>query len=130
MVANELKRPVQMAAGFVMDADPVRPGLGEVGDEDVGVLDHQVAVEGEVGRLAKGFEHRKAKREVGHKMAVHHIDVDDLRATPLGGGNIAAEVGEVGGEDGWKYFNHGWTPWGEVYQLAVAAKATGRSGPA
>jgi TonB family protein len=52
-------------------------------------------------------------------MAVHHIDMDDLRATPLGGGDIVTEVGKIGGEDGWQDLDHGWTPWGQVYQLVA-----------
>ncbi len=37
-----------VAAGFDLDRDHVGSGFGEGGDEFVGVLDHQMAIEGRV----------------------------------------------------------------------------------
>lgn len=49
---DQLQAAVQMATGFLMDRNPVRAGIGKSRDIFVGVLDHQVAVEGNVHRFA------------------------------------------------------------------------------
>jgi hypothetical protein len=86
---------VQMAAGLVVDAHPVGPGLGKGGDELVRVLDHQVAVERQMGHLAQALDHHWPNGDVGHKMAVHHIHVDDGSAAPAGRGDLIRQMGEI-----------------------------------
>ena len=93
-------------AGLVVHADPVGPGVGKGGDELVGVLDHQVAIERQAGGLAQALDHRGADGDVGDEMAVHDVDVDDGAAAALGRGNLVGQVGEVGGEDGGKQLDH------------------------
>ena len=95
-----------MAAGLVVHADPVGPGLGKGGDEFVGVLDHQVAVERQVGGLAQALDHRRPDGDVGHEMAVHHVHVDDRAAAPLGRGNLIGQMGKIRRQDGWQQLNH------------------------
>ena len=58
VVGDQLQGAVQVGAGLVVDADPVGAGLGERGNEFVGVLDHQVAVERQAGGLAQALDHR------------------------------------------------------------------------
>ena len=58
---DQLERAVQMRAGLVVDADPVGSGLGKRRDEFIGVIDHQVAVERQVGGLAQALHHRRAQ---------------------------------------------------------------------
>ena len=41
---NELEGAVEVTADLLVDAEDVGSGLGEVLDEGVGVLDHEVAV--------------------------------------------------------------------------------------
>ena len=95
-----LEGAVQVAADLLMHGDHVGAGLGEGGDEGVGVLDHQVAVERQLGDGAQGLDHGRAEGDVGDKVAVHDIDVDDGAAAALGRGDFVGEMGEVGGEDG------------------------------
>ena len=101
-----LEGAVQVAADLLVDGDHVGAGLGEGGDEGVGVLDHQVAVERELGDGADGLDHGRAEGDVGDEVAVHDVDVDDGAAAALGRGDFVGEVGEVGGEDGEAEFDH------------------------
>ena len=89
-----------MAACFLMDGNPVGPGVGEVGNVLVGILNHQVAVENGGGGLAERLHDGRAERDVGHEVAVHDIDVDDRASTSDGTLHLIGKVGEVGGEDG------------------------------
>ena len=100
VVGNELQGAVEVAASFDVDADHVRAGLGEGRDELVGVLDHQMAVEREPGDRADRLDHRRAEGDVGHKVSVHHVDVDNGASAALGRGDFVGEVREVGREDG------------------------------
>ena len=56
----------------------VGAGVGEVGDQHAGVVDHQVAVEEQVGVCAQRLHHRRTDGEVGHEVAVHHVDVQEV----------------------------------------------------
>ena len=52
------------------------------------------------GVRAERLHHGRADREVGHEMAVHHVDVDPVGAGFVDRAHFLAELGEVGGEDG------------------------------
>jgi len=106
VVGDLLEGAVEVAADLLVDAHHVGAGLGEVGDEVVGVFDHHVAVERESGDLAEGLDHGRAEGDVGDEVAVHDVDVDDGAATALGGCDFVGEMGEVGGEDGECQFDH------------------------
>jgi len=101
VVGDELEGAMEMAAGLVVDADPVGAGLGEGGDEFVGVLDHEVAIEGQLGVLAEGGDDGGSDGDVGDEMAIHDVDVDNGATAALGSGDFVGEAGEVGGKDGW-----------------------------
>ena len=62
------------------------------------VVDHQVAVEEEVGVRAQRLHDRRADREVRHVVPVHAVDVQEIggRRDPR---DVVGEVREVGGED-------------------------------
>jgi len=103
---DEMKRAIEVDAGFLMHGNPVGAGLGEGFDEVIGIFDHQVAVERDV---ADGFtqrgDYRRADGDVGDEVAVHDVDVKDGAAGVDGGLGLSAELGEVGGEDGWCEFD-------------------------
>ena len=61
------------------------PRLGEVGDAELGLHDHEVAVQHLVGDGAEGLDHEGTDGDVGHEAAVHHVDVDPLGAGLVGG---------------------------------------------
>ena len=45
-------------------------------------------------------------RQVGYKVAVHHVHVDGGAAAPLGRGNLVGQMGKVRGEDGGQQLDH------------------------
>ncbi len=106
VMGDLLEGAMEVAADLLMDGHHVGAGFGEGVDEVVGVFDHHVAVERELGDGAEGLDHGRAEGDVGDEVAVHDVDVDDGAATALGGGDFVGEMGEVGGEDGECQFDH------------------------
>ncbi len=86
-----------MGAGLGMDGDDVGAGLGEGLEIEVDRRDHQVDVERLGGVRAEGLHHRRPDGDVGHEMAVHHVDVDPVRPGLVNGADFLAEAREVGG---------------------------------
>jgi hypothetical protein len=91
-----------MPAGLVVDAHPVRAGVGKGLDEVVGILDHHVAIEGQVRGLAQRLYDRRTQRQVGDEVPVHYVDVDDRPAASLSSLDFLAETGEVRRQNRWK----------------------------
>ncbi len=103
--ANQLQGAIQVNAGFLMDRNPVRAGIGESRDELVGIFDHQMAVEGNIDGLAKARDNRRPNRNIGHKVAVHHIDMEEGGATSHRGIGIFSQAGEIGRQNGRRYLD-------------------------
>jgi hypothetical protein len=55
-------------------------------------------VERELRDAAQGLDNRDTKRQVGHKVPIHHIDMDEIGAAVLDPPNLIREVCEVGRE--------------------------------
>ena len=89
-----------MDAGLLVDGDPVGPSVNERRNVLVRVLDHQVAVERHVNRFAQRFNHRRSNGDIGDKMAVHHVHVQDRPATSNCGVGVLGEPGEIGRQNG------------------------------
>ena len=106
MVQNQLQGAVQMAASLDLDRDHIGSRLGEGGDELVRILDHQVAVERQIGNGPDRFDDRRAEGDVGDEMAVHHVHVDNGAATGCGSADLISKMREVCGQDRKCEFNH------------------------
>ena len=94
-----------MNAGFLMDRNPIGAGIGEGGNVLVGILDHQVAVERNIHSLAQRRDHRRPDGNVGHKVTIHHIDMEQGGATSHRSVGILSQAGEIGRQNGRCYFN-------------------------
>src|ERR1019366_4726500 len=114
---------MQVAADFLLNRDQVGTGLDEGGDEGIRVLDHQVAVDGQLGDRADGLDHGRSEGDVGNEVAVHDIDMDDGAATALGRSYFLGEVREVGGEDGETEFDHRGSCQLQVASCSLSARA-------
>ena len=125
VVAYVLDGAVQVRARLVVHADPVGARLAECGDELVGVLDHQVAIQRQFGRLAQRLHHRRPQCDVGHKVAVHHVHMDGRAAAALGCGDCVPQMGEVCRQNGWQQFNHGASVSALESRFQPAAAGTG-----
>jgi len=77
MFFDVLQGAVQVYAGFLMHRDPVRTGLHEVGDELVGVLDHEMTIERQAGDFPQRSYDRRPDGEIRNEMAIHNVDVND-----------------------------------------------------
>ena len=95
-----------MPASFLVHRNPIHARVGKCGNKFVGVLDHQVAVERQFGVLADRGDDGRPDGDVGDKVAVHHVDMDDGAAAALGRGDFIGEAGKVGGKDGWDELDH------------------------
>ena len=89
--------------GFDMDRDDVGARLGEGFEIGIARRDHQVDVERLLAVGPQRLHHVGSDRDVGHEMAVHHVDVDPVGAGRVDRPHLLAEPGEVGGQDGWGY---------------------------
>ena len=63
-----------------MNRNPIRTRIGKGWNISVGILDHQVAIQRQLGRFSQRFDQLRPQRDVRHKVAVHHIDVNDSAA--------------------------------------------------
>jgi hypothetical protein len=88
-----------------MHRNPVRSRIRKITNELVGILYHQMAVKGQLGCPAKRFHHGWPNCEVGDKMPVHDIDMDDTGAARRGLLYLIRQVGEVRREYGGCEFN-------------------------
>ena len=94
---------VEQRAG-VADLDvhdaPIRTRLGEVGEQHRGVVDHEVAVEEEVGVLRSDFTTGGPMVRLGTKWP-SITSTCNRSASPRHGSIVVPEPGEVGRQDRW-----------------------------
>src|SRR3974390_697659 len=90
---------VEMHASFLMHGDPVSARFGKFGNEQIGVLDHQVTIERYLDELAQGADYERADGDVGNEVAVHHVDVKHGAATVDGELRVSGELREIGGKN-------------------------------
>ena len=63
-----------------MDRKPIGAGLGKGVEIGIDRRDHQMDIERLFGVRPERLHHHGADGDVGDKMAVHHIDMDDIGA--------------------------------------------------
>jgi hypothetical protein len=103
---NQVKRAIEVNASLLMDRYPVGAGFREGRNEIVGILDHQVAIEGNIGNgFAERGHHRRADGDVRNEVAVHDVHVEDRAAAVDGGLGLRAKLSEIGGENGGSEFD-------------------------
>jgi len=71
----------------------------EVVDEALRLLDHEVTIEDLLGHGSQGRDHGGTDRQVGDEVAVHHIDVDEVRARFVDRSDLLAKAGKIGAEN-------------------------------
>lgn len=88
-----------MNAGLLVHGYPVRARLGKLGNKPIGVLDHQMHIKDGISHRPQPFNNRRPNRDVGHKMPIHHVQVNDGCAAFDGGENVIGQVGKIGREN-------------------------------
>ena len=89
---------MEVRAGFPVHRHRVGTGLGEGAQVALGLADHEVDLEGEVGLAAKRPQGVGPEGEVGHEVAVHDVDVEPVGAAPLQPVDRLRQPAEVSGE--------------------------------
>ena len=99
-LANQLQRPVDVLARFGMKADVGRAGGGEIGNDAIDGLDHQMHVDRRLDAvLAQRFADQRPDREIRDVMVVHDVEMDEVGAGRDDGIDFLAETREVGRQD-------------------------------
>mmetsp|Transcript_67334 Transcript_67334/g.147544 ORF Transcript_67334/g.147544 Transcript_67334/m.147544 type:complete len:243 (-) Transcript_67334:81-809(-) len=81
----------------------VGTSLGEVGDALLRLHNHQVAIQDLVRHRANGINDQGADGDVGHKAAIHHVDVHPIAASLINSLDLLAQLGKVSGQDGGRH---------------------------
>ncbi len=102
---DQVQRPVQMPAGLLMHRYPIDSGFGECRNELVRILDHQVAIQRQIGHLAQRFYNRRPDRKIGNEVAVHDIDMDDTRPALACGAYLLAQSSKISRKNGRSQFD-------------------------
>ena len=85
---------------FGMHGQPVGARLREYLDIRIDRRHHQMHVEGLFAMRPQRLHHRRADGYVGHKVPIHHIDMNPVGARRLDSLDLRPQFGEVGGQYG------------------------------
>jgi hypothetical protein len=89
-----------------MHAHAIGPGLDEDGRKGVGILDHEMMIQFDVGKAPEGFSNRRAYRKIRHKMSIHDIHMQHLDTGCFHAADVFTQTREIGSEYGWKNLQH------------------------
>ena len=84
-LADAAQGAVQVRAALGVDGQDVGAGLAEGLQVGIDRRDHQVDVERQVRVRPQRLHHVRADGDVGHEMAVHHVDMHPVGAGGLDG---------------------------------------------
>jgi len=82
-----------------VEGDDIGAGFGEVGNDAIHRLDHQMHVNRHLHVRADGFANQRADGQVGNIMVVHHVEVNNVGAGSDDIADFFAQTGEIGGQD-------------------------------
>jgi hypothetical protein len=99
MRSDEVETAIEMDASLLMDGYPVGASFREFGNEEIGILDHEVTIERDFELAAKRANHGWAYGEIGDKVAVHDIEMENGATTVDGLLGIGGKLREVGGKN-------------------------------
>jgi hypothetical protein len=88
--ANLGQVPLHMDRRFRMEGEDIHPEVGILADVVLRLDDHQVHVQYRVGELPQCPDERCAEGQVRDKAAVHHVDVQPVRAAGKRGLDLLA----------------------------------------
>ncbi len=98
---NLLHRAVQMHAGLHMHGQQIRAGGDKGPHIALRRIHHQMHIQRQAGGLAHSLDDLRAKADVGHKAAIHHIQMDIIGTPGLGLADLLCQIAKIRGEDGW-----------------------------
>ena len=92
---DSLYATVQMLCGFRMHHDLVCTGCGKIFNIGFRMIYHQMAVKKHPGHVPDFFHHRRAKGQVRHKIAVHHINMHPVGAGLFYLPDLVSQAGKI-----------------------------------
>jgi hypothetical protein len=69
----------------------------------IGVLDHEMDVERQIGELANNRDDSRAEGNVIDEMSVHDVAMNPIGPSFLNPAHVIGQSGKIGGEDGGGY---------------------------
>ena len=97
---DRLHGAMEMRTGFHMNGQIVRSRCGKLGDERVGIRDHEMDVERKLGDFSQRFDDGRADSQVRHEMSVHDVNVEQIGSASLDGGHFVGQAGKVSRKNG------------------------------
>ena len=97
---------VQVGACLVVYVHHVGSEGFDLPSELARVNNHQVYVERLLANLGHGLQHGESETDVGHKDAVHHVEVEPIGFTAVNHVDVLAQIGEVGSKERRGYLGH------------------------
>jgi hypothetical protein len=92
---DEMERAIEMDASFLVNGDPIGAGFGKDGDKFVRTFDHEMTIECDFRDFAKRGQDGRPDCDVGDKVTIHHVYVENGRAPFDSGLSFRAEAREV-----------------------------------
>ncbi len=91
---------MEVWADLLMYDNHIGPRLRKILDISFRVGNHEVCLKREFRAAPHGLNHQWPHSNIWHKVAIHDIDLDTLRACLLCLTHLFAEAGEIGRENG------------------------------
>jgi hypothetical protein len=82
-------------ASFLMHRDPIRARLGKCRNELVRILDHQMAIQRQIGHAPQRLYDWRPDSEIRDEMPIHNVHMDDTRATFPRSAHLLTQTGKV-----------------------------------
>ncbi len=90
---------MKVGTGFHVHSQILCTRGSEFRNEGISIGDHQVDIERELRHFFQSFNDQRPYREVWHKMSIHHIDMQEIRARPFDRCNFICKASKIGGQD-------------------------------
>jgi hypothetical protein len=85
-----------MGTGLLMYCNNVGAGIGKGINIAFGLGNHQMNVKQQFRVRPQGFDNAGTNCQVGHEMAVHYIDMDQVGSGPVKGSDLFSQTTEIG----------------------------------
>jgi hypothetical protein len=72
--------PVQISADFIMHTHAIGTRFDEDGGVGIGVLNHEMMIQFDVGEAPEGFSYWRAERKIRNKVAIHDVHMQHFDA--------------------------------------------------
>ena len=90
-----------------MEHNKICSGIAKSADVAMRAINHQMHIQKHLRMLAHGLHDRDADRDIRHKNAVHHVNMDVVRTAGLDLTDVIPQRAEVRRENGRCNFRHG-----------------------